>query len=191
MGQMEQKSKQRTRVKNLQGIILDTVAAAGVISIALLAPNTLTALKKFGMLPGPRQKETISITRKRLVKAGLLAYDDRGLLRLTARGEKKLHYARMRDFKLKKPRRWDRKWRVLIFDIREKKRSTRDKVRYTLSAIGFVRLQDSVWVYPYPCDDFITLLKADFSLGRELLYLIVDSIEFDRDLRKQFGLKES
>ena len=54
--------------------------------------------------------------------------------------------------------------------------------------IGFVRLQDSVWVYPYDCEDLITLLKADFRVGKDVLYLIVDSIENDKYLRAEFNL---
>ena len=94
----------------------------------------------------------------------------------------------LKDYATKKPKRWDGKWRVLIFDIPERRKSVRDKVRLTLTAIGFKRLQNSVWVYPYDCEDLITLLKADFKIGRDLLYLIVDSIENDAILRDWFDI---
>jgi CRISPR-associated endonuclease Cas2 len=77
---------------------------------------------------------------------------------------------------------------MLIFDISEKRRGTRDKVRNTLISIGFIHLQDSVWVYPYDCEDLITLLKADFMIGKDLLYVIADKIENDIELHKKFGL---
>lgn len=109
-------------------------------------------------------------------------------MRLTAKGEVKLRKLELRDFKMKRPKRWDERWRVLIFDIKERQRDTRDKVRRTLVAIGFVRLQNSVWVYPYDCEDLVTLLKVDFKIGKDLLYMIVDSIENDRWLRESFGL---
>ena len=108
------------------------------------------------------------------------------MLRLTAKGEQILRRLELHDFKLRKPKRWDRKWRVLIFDIPERRKNLRPKIRYTLLAIGFIRLQDSVWVYPYDCEDLITLLKADFKIGKDLLYLIVDSIENDFPLRSHF-----
>ena len=93
-----------------------------------------------------------------------------------------------REYAIQKPRRWDRKWRVLIFDIPEYRKGMRDKIRYTLRTIGFVRLQDSVWIYPYDCEDLITLLKADFHVGRDMLYMIVDSLEGDATIKKRFGL---
>jgi len=85
-------------------------------------------------------------------------------------------------------RRWDKKWRMLIFDIREERKNIREKVRRTLISLGFYRLQDSVWVYPYDCEDLVVLLKADFKIGKDLLYIISDEIENDEFLRKAFHL---
>jgi CRISPR-associated endonuclease Cas2 len=76
----------------------------------------------------------------------------------------------------------------LIFDIKEERKGMRDKIRRTLNTIGFIRLQDSVWVYPYDCEDLIMLLKADFKIGKDLVYIIADSIENDKDLRLAFNL---
>lgn len=187
MGKLEKESKRRARRGEIQKIILGTVAAVGVLSVALLAPNALKIFNLFGIGKSGRKKEIIDASRKKLVDGGLLEYTSRGFIKLTKKGEEKLRELELRDYKLKKPRRWDKKWRVLIFDIKEERKSTRNKVRQTLSALGFVRLQDSVWVYPYDCEDLITLLKADFRIGKDLLYLIVDSIENDSWLKKHFG----
>ena len=54
--------------------------------------------------------------------------------------------------------------------------------------IGFMRLQDSVWIYPYDCEDLLTLLKADFKVGRDMLYMVVDQLEYDVSLKVRFGL---
>ena len=94
----------------------------------------------------------------------------------------------LRDWEINKPKKWDGRWRMLIFDIPETRKSLRDKVRHTLLHIGFLRIQDSVWAYPYDCEDFISLLKADFKIGKDLLYLVVDSIENDKSYKKYFNL---
>ncbi len=101
-----------------------------------------------------------------------------------------LLYLEQSDFKIQKPKRWDKKWRVLIFDIRERQRGIRDKLRRALINIGFARLQNSVWIYPYDCEDLVTLLKADFRIGKDILYLVVDELEFDRPILKHFGLEK-
>ena len=76
----------------------------------------------------------------------------------------------------------------LFFDIPERRRGTREKIRATLITLGFIRLQDSVWVYPYDCEDLILILKADFKIGKDVLYIIADQIEYDAPLRTYFNL---
>ncbi|OGG64507.1 hypothetical protein A3C94_03355 [Candidatus Kaiserbacteria bacterium RIFCSPHIGHO2_02_FULL_55_17] len=53
---------------------------------------------------------------------------------------------------------------------------------------GFERLQDSVWAYPYDCEDLIALVKAEFRIGADALYLIVEQMEHDKHLREHFHL---
>ena len=188
MGVLEQSSRKRTRNKNLQKIVLQTVAAAGFLSVALLAPNALQALRQVGLFPKHRQKEIFNSSRNRLVKAGLLAYKGK-FIRLTAKGEAKLCQLERHDYKLARPKRWDKKWRILIFDIPERRRALRARIRRTIVSVGFMRLQKSVWVYPYDCEDFVNLIKADFKIGKDLLYLIVDSIENDKFIKEYFQLQ--
>ncbi|OGG49465.1 hypothetical protein A2763_04035 [Candidatus Kaiserbacteria bacterium RIFCSPHIGHO2_01_FULL_54_36] len=185
MGKQERESRKRTKRNHLRKIILETVKTAGVISLALVAPNVVGAMTKLGMLPSPRQNDVVNRSSRRLVKSGLMEWKD-SKLRLTAKGERTLRALALREFSSTKPIRWDKKWRVLIFDIPERRKGLRLKLRSTLRTIGFIRLQDSVWVYPYDCEDLIALLKADFHIGDDVLYMIVDSIERDTELRRHF-----
>lgn len=187
MGKLEEESRKRTRKNQLQKMILETVKFAGIISVAAVAPNVIGAMGKLGMLPSARQKDVVMRSSDKLVRSGLLQWQD-SKLRLTMKGERALRMLTLREFS-KTPRRWDRKWRVLIFDIPERRKALRLKIRTMLRTIGFVRLQDSVWVYPHDCEDLITLLKADFHIGDDMLYMIVDSIERDTHLRRLFKLK--
>ncbi len=187
MKSLEEKSRKRRRNKDIQKAILTTVKVAGLLAVATMAPNSIQYLKSLGIIPGKRQKDIMSASKNRLVNNGLLKYAN-GFLELTKRGEAELQILEMNDWKINKPKKWDGRWRVLIFDIPETKRPLRDKIRRTLFSLGFLRLQDSVWVYPYACEDLINLLKADFRVGRDLLYLIVESIENYMGLRKSFNL---
>ncbi len=75
-----------------------------------------------------------------------------------------------------------------MFDIAEKRKAIRIRFREAMREAGFLHLQDSVWVYPHNCDDFIQLLKADLHLGREVLYVIVERMDNDAWVRKHFKL---
>ncbi|MEK7148026.1 MAG: hypothetical protein AAB758_01890 [Patescibacteria group bacterium] len=187
MGNLENRNKKRLKKDRLQKIILDTVAAAGVLSVGLVAPNVIGAMNKLGMLPNPRRKEYISSSASKLVKRGLLKFSN-GYYQLTSEGEKILRRWELYEYKLKKPKKWDNKWRMIIFDIPEKKKRVRMQISSLFRQAGLYRLQDSVWIYPYDCENIIGLLKTDFGVGKDVLYVIADEIENDRHLREEFKL---
>ncbi len=187
MEKLEEKNRKIIRRTAIQQAILLTVASVGILSVALIAPPVIGALAKLGMLPSARKSETIKSAAGRLKNKGLLKFEN-GHYALTAAGEKLLRRWQLADYKLTRPKKWDKKWRIVIFDIPERKKRIRDEVRRILTSAGFRRLQDSVWVYPHDCEDVIALLKADFGIGRDLLYVIADQIENDKYLRQEFDL---
>jgi len=185
MGKLERENKKRVQKANLKKIILQTVAGAGLISAALIAPNALSALDKLGLIP--RGRVNVNRSRGRLIEKGLIKYVGK-FIKLTQKGEKELRKLEIKDFSIEKPKKWDKKWRILIFDIPEYRRKIREDIRRTLINIGFIKLQNSVWIYPYDCEDYINLIKADLGIGKDVLYMIVDFLEHDQDLKKQFNL---
>ena len=64
----------------------------------------------------------------------------------------------------------------------------RNQLRLFMREFGFVRLQDSVWIYPHDCEDVIALAKANFRIGWDVLYMIVEQLERDKHLREHFDL---
>jgi DNA-binding transcriptional regulator PaaX len=167
-------------------MVLGAVGAVGVIAVLAVAPNVIGAMAKLGLLPAKRQAAIINRARDRLVKKGLLKKNSEGFLELTPRGRSAYMRAQAEDSARTRPRRWDRRWRVLIFDIPEYRRVIREEVRRALQSVGFTRLQNSVWVYPYDCEDFVALLKADVKVGKRMLYLVVEEMEGDGELKKYF-----
>lgn len=187
MGKLEKKNRKRRRKENLQKLILETVADVGMLGVAIFAPKVIKAMHQAGLIPKRRQNEYISSSASKLAKRGLLFYDGKRYC-MTSEGENLLCRWKFTNLKLEKPKKWDRKWRVIIFDIPEKKRGTRDRIRELFKQANFYHLQDSVWAYPYDCEDVLTLLKLDLGVGKNILYLIVDELENDRHLREFFSL---
>ncbi|HVY72572.1 MAG TPA: hypothetical protein VG984_00770 [Candidatus Paceibacterota bacterium] len=178
--------EKKTRVA-LQAVVLKTIATAGLLSVVLVAPNVIGALDKVGLLGGKKQFDSIQRARRNLIRKGLLTIRD-GKLRLTQKGEQRLEHLELLNYEIPKPKRWDRKWRILIFDIPERRKGLRDKVRQTLRRVGFAHLQDSVWIFPYDCEELVTLLKADFKIGKDMLYMTVELLERDAPIRDLFEL---
>lgn len=176
----------RTFVKDA---VLATLALGGMMTLAILAPNALQLLRP--LLKNKRlqnSKVAVYTAVKRLNQQGLIYFEktEKGtFVRLTEKGKAYLHTRLAKPDRLK---RWDGKWRILIFDIKEYRRKTRDKLRRTLIYFGFKHLQHSVWIYPYDCEDLIVLLKADFKIGKDVLYIVAEKVENDLWLKKHFSL---
>ena len=127
-----------------------------------------------------------------LVRKGLIVrvkHSNKSGYKLTEKGEETAERYALGELALEKPWRWDGKWRVVMFDIPEKKRGSRDELRAVLQTIGFENLQKSVWIYPYDCQDAIELIRRKYELGKHLRYLTVDEIDFDLNLREVFNLR--
>lgn len=174
-------------------IVLGVIGLAGILAIAAVAPNAIQSLTLFGIGKTKyNRKRYLNAVVDRLEKKGLvkLVRNSQGVLcvRLTKRGKAELQKYELGTLTLPRPKRWDGKYRIIIFDIKEWKRKTRDELRAWLEQLGFIRLQNSVWVYPHECQETISLLKAHFQIGKEVLYITADTIENDRWLRREFGL---
>ncbi len=187
MGKLEESTKRKARKGEVQKLILESVKTVGVLSIGLITPNVLKTMARLGIISHQRQEETISSSASKLVQKGLLEFNGK-YYELTKKGNRRLEQFKLFDYKFDRPARWDKKWRIVIFDIPEKKRGRRDEIRRLLTLAGFYKLQNSVWVYPHDCEDIIGLLKADLGVGKDVLYIIADEIENDKYLRQHFSL---
>ncbi|MDO8659620.1 MAG: hypothetical protein Q7K54_03385 [Candidatus Parcubacteria bacterium] len=176
---------------DLKRIILMTVATAGILTVAVLAPNVLQVLKPF--LKNKKKynfKYYLNQKAQKLIKDGLLkieSEDGKQFVSLTEKGERKLLYYKITE--KKKNVQWDGKWRVVVFDVWENTRSKRNLLRMEIKDFGFIQLQRSVWIYPYGCAEFIELLKTDLSFGKNIRYMVVEKLDHDEGLRKYFKLK--
>jgi len=86
----------------------------------------------------------------------------------------------------KKPKRWDGKWRVVLFDIPEKNRVFRDILREHLRALQFRKLQHSVFVSPHPFEKAILELIALYSAEKYVRVITAFKIDNEAKLKKYF-----
>lgn len=191
---VESEARRVRRRTSIQHVLLHTIAAAGILSVALLAPNALQVLKMFdgGKARRMNPKYLFSSAFDRMLMKGLIRIDRTtkgSFARLTDAGKNELAKYVARHPDTRRHGRWDGRWRMVIYDIREQRRATREQLKELLRAFGFYRLQHSVWVYPYDSEALLILLKANFKLGNEVRYLVVEQIENDRKLKSIFNLR--
>ena len=188
MGALESKAKSARKVQHVQRALLTAIAVPGVLALAVMAPNVLQILGEFS---GDKNKfkYRLKSVAARLADKGYVKFvkeNGKEYIELTPLGRNVLEKSSTRS--VQKKQRWDKRWRMVMFDIPERRRKVRDTLRLMLVEYGFVRLQDSAWVYPYDCEDFIALLKTDLQSGDTVLYLIVETIENDAHLKEHFCL---
>ncbi len=158
--------------------------------MVVVAPNSVQLLKYVRRYVGPKERldRRISQAVTRLKAKGMIGKDNS----LTKSGLRFVES--LESFGHRRPlvqKHWDEKWRIIIFDVWERRRHIRNKLRRILKSIGFVKIQDSVWAYPYPCEELLVFLRTDLHLGSGILYIVADEIEHDRKLREHFGLQSS
>lgn len=167
--------------------------ATGAVAIAATSPylvsNLLTSSKKFKKYP----KHKISHTFHRLKGEGLINIKNKNhqiYISLTDEGRKKAGWLQIDSLKITKPKKWDRKWRLVIFDIAQFKKLFREAFRGKLKEMGFKPFQKSVWICPFDCEAEIELLKEFFGFSdKELKLVIAEKIGGDQEWRKVFYLQ--
>ncbi len=170
--------------------ILIWLAIAGGVYIAASSPyfvrNLLKSFKKWRKYP----KKKIVDTFYNLKRQGLIEIHQRGgqiYINLTKEGKKKAGRFQIDALKIKKPKKWDGKWRLVIFDISQLKKIHREAFRGKLKELGFYPLQKSVWIHPFDCQAEIELLREFFGLTeREIRLIIAEKIGKDQEIKEFF-----
>lgn len=80
--------------------------------------------------------------------------------------------------KVKKKKRRDGNWLMLIFDIPEKKRKLRDLLRENLQILGFKLLQKSIWVCPYDILEQVQGIIQKYNLEKYVKIFLIKEVEF-------------
>lgn len=179
----------------ITNLLLRSFAVAGVVSVALVAPRMIRLLKQLDRPARNRSQLYRRIQQgiARLQEEGLVSVSgERGKRRvvITDKGREMMERIEFGEYEIPQKAFWDGKWRVLIFDVSERRRRVRNQLRRLLDGAGFVRIQDSVWVYPYPCDEFIGLVRAHLKSGvGELRSFVAEALESDKPLREHFRLR--
>lgn len=117
---------------------------------------------------------------KRLQKRELIQIKEEGgktLIVLSENGKKKILQYNFDEISIERPESWDRKWRMVIFDIPESFKKEREIFRSKLKELGFYRLQDSVFVFPFRCEKEIEFMREYLGIGHHVLFLTFKELE--------------
>lgn len=172
-------------------IILSVLAVAGVLVIAMMAPNIFQIFKTFKKSRNFSDKQIqnglYALKRRGFVKI-IQEKDEKIKIELTNKGKVRVREFSLDSLKISKPKKWDGKWRVVIFDIPNKFNQAREALRKKLKDLEFYQLQKSVWVNPYPCEDEILFIANLFEIERFLEILVVEKLLHENKLKNIFKI---
>ncbi|MDI6591449.1 MAG: hypothetical protein QME61_00685 [Patescibacteria group bacterium] len=171
--------------------ILKYLLLIGAIYIAASSPYfALNLAKNLSKLKIPKKKLLPAFYY--LKRKGLIELKREGqdiALILTKEGEKQAGKYQINDLEIERPKKWDKKYRLVIFDIPATSRIIRDIFRRKLKEFGFYPLQKSVWIYPFQCKEEIELLREFLGLNKKQIQVLeITKLENDKFLKKFFQL---
>jgi len=145
----------------------------GVLSLGVVAPGMMSLL---GKSIAARKKEKQDRYRKlwqgfyTLKNKNVFEYtgedsDGKALYQFTEKGRIIVRKFLLETLKIKPPKRWDGKWRIVVSDISEKHKIARRIFQEKLNEMDFYPFQKSVWIHPFPCEREVSFLKDFLGVG--------------------------
>lgn len=168
------------------------LAISGAVCIAATSPyfsiNLMRGVKRWREYKRRKVYDTFYNLRKQGC-ISIKNINHQVYIHLTEEGKKRAGWLQVDCLKIKRPKKWDGIWRMVMFDIGKLKNIYREAFRGKLKELGFFPLQKSIWIYPFDCQDEVGLLKEFFGFSdKEVRLAAAQDIGNDNHLRRIFKL---
>ncbi|PIR97576.1 MAG: hypothetical protein COT91_00675 [Candidatus Doudnabacteria bacterium CG10_big_fil_rev_8_21_14_0_10_41_10] len=189
---MINKQKNNKKSKETAKVILQSIGLAALVTSVMVFPGLAHVVKwveESARESRLRAKRVLNDLQKR--KVIKLVKDGSGWkLYLTKKGKNQLKKYQLKDLKVIRPVRWDGMWRMVMFDIPESSKYLRDFIRRKLNTLGFIAIQKSIYMHPFPCKEIVEFFRDYYRLKAGELYIFeARVIEGEKILKKYFKLK--
>ncbi|MFA5838476.1 MAG: hypothetical protein WC849_00860 [Candidatus Paceibacterota bacterium] len=170
--------------------ILKAISGTAFVIGSLALPQLPIVYKMFDA-ESKREKERIrraidKLQNKKYVRKYKKDGDD--IIEITENGRKEVLKYKIDEIKIKEQKRWDGIWRIIMFDIPEKKKTARDGLTLKLIRMGCAPIQKSVFVSPYECEKEIKFIGEYFGIAKHIIFLEANKINNEDSLKNEFEL---
>lgn len=172
--------------KVVTGLVIKSLVAGGILTTALVAPNSLVLIDKYmkNVNKSNARKTINHLKYRKLIevkeKNGELYY------KLTASGVRRFKRMQLEDLVVPTPKTWDTKWRFVMFDIPVGMREQRSELLVRLKQLNFTMLQKSVWVHPFDCEEQVGIILDTLALDKYVSFMVVERGNFTNQLTDHF-----
>ena len=180
----------KTQSEITKDIILGLVLAGSIVALGAVSPYSIASSLLRIFSKKRYDKKNCYNVFYRLKRQGYIIterHNHQIYISLTAEGKKKAGRFQIDSLVIAKPKKWDGKWRIVIFDIQDKQRVKREGLRGFLKRLQFCQLQKSVWIHAFDCRDEVQLLKDFFGFSnKELQFIVAETIDNQQKLKDYF-----
>lgn len=171
--------------------LLKVLVVGGIITIA--ATNPFFGVKAIGAIQKELKRRKWQKFRSDLYylkRRGFVEVDQNSdgsyVVKTTAAGRHQAEKYRLDDIAIKTPKKWDKQWRMVIFDIPINKQKGRLALLSKLKELGFIMLQKSVWAHPFECRSEVAILARAFEVDRYVQHLVCKDASAGQYLQEEF-----
>lgn len=185
------KMKKKYKKGELAILILKCLLAVGGIAVVLSMPGIASALAMF-VPKNKHEKNRINGAVKRLEYNKFIKvekHNGKKRIIITKSGKKYAERIILDEITIKKSKKWDGLWRVVIFDIPESKKYARNALNRKLKELGFYPFQKSTFIFPYKCFKEVQFIRKYFDVEKHVSFLVVKEIEGSYILKKHFKIE--
>ncbi len=168
------------------------LVGAGILisSAAIAAPNVLQLVEYFDP-KGRKEKKRLWDSITYLESKNRIEIEEvngKSIVHLTKTGRVILNEDSIWDITVTRPKRWDKKWHLVMFDFPARFEKARHPFRVKLEDLGFILYQRSVFIYPFECHEEVHTVAQWFGVDEHIRYIVATEVHDMRKYAKAFDL---
>lgn len=179
---------EKLQESTLAKTVFATLAVSAVVAGLVVFPSLGYIIKFFAQ--DKKQQYYVKKIFRRLEKQELIFTSEKPngeiTIKITEKGKLKALTYQIDAMEIKRPKVWDRLWRIVIFDIPEGHKQARDIFREHLKSLGFYALQKSVFAHAFPCKNEVDFLKHNLGIATHITFIHAKSMDKQNLLRNYF-----
>lgn len=114
--------------------------------------------------------------------------DGSSTVKISEKGKRLALRYQIDEMKIPIMKKWDGKWRIILFDIPERHGRARRALQHLLKTMGFYQFQKSVFIHPFECSDEITFVTNFFGVQPYVRSIVAQSIDNEAIIKKHYDL---
>ncbi len=178
--------KRRFKISKRQKEIIKYIGLC-VLAVSAIALPGIAPLLKYFKPKNEYQKKSFRRSFNDLVNKNIIFLSGEKI-KLSKRGTELYKKYQIEDIKIKKSKKWNGIWHLVSYDIPEKYKKNRDYFRFVIQKLGFRKIQNSLWVFPWECKEEISIICQNIGVHPFVVYMNTKEIPNQNKYKTYFNL---